>query len=109
MNPHAITTWLCAAIVALLLAALPGWMDQPTPTYTSFGYTPATLEDGQAELLDAQARQACAATHGINGGYIALPDGGIQCTNKHGRQVRSVITVLSHQPDHHHTTGGIKP
>lgn len=96
MSRDTFTTWVCAAIVALLLAALPGWMDQPTPTYASFGYRPADLDAGQAALLDAQARKACAATHGVNGGYIALADGAIQCTNKHGRKGPSVITTLSH-------------
>lgn len=106
MTRDTLTTWACAAAAAFALAALPGWMDQPTPTYASFGYTPAALEDGQAELLDAQARAACAATHGPNGGTVRLADGSVRCTTKHGR---NAITVLSHQQHAHHVTGGIRP
>ena len=61
---------------------------------------------GQAELLDAQARAACAATHGPNGGTVRLADGSVRCTTKHGR---NAITVLSHQQHAHHATGGIRP
>lgn len=112
---HSITTWLCAAIAALLMAALPGWLDQPSPldgpadagrTYASYGYTSAALDEGQAELLDAQARSICAATHGPEGATVRLPDGSVRCSTKHGR---SVITVLSHQAQHQHPTAGMKP
>ena len=115
MNPHAITTWICAAVAAFLFVALPGWMDQPSlldgpadagRTYASYGYTPAALDDGQAELLDAQARIICAATHGPEGATVRLADGSVRCSTKHGR---GVITVLSHQAQHQHPTGGIKP
>jgi hypothetical protein len=106
MNPHAITTWLGAAIAAFLLAAVPHWMDQPTPTYASYSYAPAVLDEGQAALLDAQARRICDATHGPEGGTVRLPDGSVRCSDKRGR---GVITVLSHQAQHQHPTGGMKP
>ena len=106
MTRHTLTTWLTAAIGAFMLAALPVWMDQPTPSYASHGFTVTVLDDGQAELLDAQARAICTATHGTEGGTVRLADGSVRCTNKHGR---NAITVLSHQEHTQHPTGGIRP
>jgi len=110
MNTQSITTWLCAAATALLMAALPVWLEQPSladgPTYASYGYTPTAQDEAQAERLDAQARAICTATHGPEGATVRQPDGSVRCSNKHGR---SVITVLSHQQHPHHPTGGIRP
>lgn len=106
MNARALSTWLCATVAALLMAAAPAWLDLPTTTYASYGYTPATLNEAQAERLDAQARAICTATHGPEGATARQPDGSVRCTNKHGR---SAITVLSHQQHPHHPTGGIRP
>lgn len=76
-----------AAAMALALAWLgPTVLDGPPKgpgTYSAYGYTPAQLDPGQAALLDAQARAACdRRAHGTEGGYIAIADGGVMCTDK---------------------------
>lgn len=82
-----------AAAMALALAWLGPTVLDAAPdgpgTYSAYGYTPADLEPGQAALLDAQARAACArGAHGADGGYVALADGAVMCTDKRGRHAR---------------------
>lgn len=96
----AMLPWLAACAVALLLVGLGPWLDagtaQGVPSYAGYGYTPPVappLAQGELARLEADARHRCAATHGREGGYILLPDGGIRCTDHRGR---SVITILSH-------------
>ena len=46
------------------------------------------VDAGEAARLEAEARRKCAEYRGGNGGYVRLQDGGIVCTDKHGRKAR---------------------
>ncbi len=98
--------WALAILGPVILDGAPDGLSHPT--YTSYGYTPAGLEEGQAALLDAQARAACArGAHGSEGGYVALADGGVVCTDKRGRNrttATAQITILNHFAD-----AGVRP
>ncbi len=75
-------------MIVLTLGALGPALDAEPDRRSEWDASQHQLQvEGTAQLLEAEARAACARIGSENSGYIVVAGGQIQCTDKRGRAI----------------------